>query len=564
LIKTLKLASIIVLSLIVFTTAVHEAEAASENTFQEVKASEILSKIQNGKSVEYDHVIIRGDLDSSELDLPIKRVNRTTYESEASLFSEKSKTSKIFALKTINSFIRINDSIFEGFVNFTNTFLDNSIDLSGSNFTKNTEFKGTTFGKLADFSRAIFSENADFGEATFKGNSVVFVFDQDALYEGADFRNSTFHGYADFEGDAFGCAIFDGATFDKSTTFYETTFNGYASFYETTFRDYASFYKTKFSGTTIFYKAIISGANFDGATLGGTSSYANADFGVANDFSEAIFQGNSRFEGASFGEDAEFCRAVFKGDADFSKATFHGIANFKAANDFSDVIFQGNTDFSRAIFIGDADFSKAKFIGKNKFFAANDFSEATFQGDADFRESIFADDINFKGNIFNGYFLGWDGIKQTLSYDEAVYLKLIKNFKDHGQFDNSDDCYYQYRTEKMMISFKSNFSAFLCDFISLVTCGYGIRWTNTIICAIFIMFMFGLIFSKNFSWDLKEALSISAIVLLSLPLEWSSSKRIAYSNFIEDHIYSVTLLRLIGWSLLIILISTLSRIMIRY
>ncbi len=58
---------------------------------REVQAREILSKIQNGEPVEYDHVIVRGDLDLSKSDLPERYVSRTTYEIDRLGLSETPK-----------------------------------------------------------------------------------------------------------------------------------------------------------------------------------------------------------------------------------------------------------------------------------------------------------------------------------------------------------------------------------------------------------------------------------------------------------------------------------------
>ena len=149
-------------------------------------------------------------------------------------------------------------------------------------------------------------------------------------------------------------------------------------------------------------------------------------------------------------------------------------------------------------------------------------------------------------------FLGWDNIKNSLTCDEATYLDLINNFKDHGQFDDADDCYYLYRLEKMS---QSNGYEFFWDMLSFITCGYGVRWINTLVFSILILFSFGVFFSRDCSWDLKEALNISIAVLLFLPLEWRPSKRAAYTNLIEKQIYAATLERLIGWSLLSIPIN---------
>ena len=47
-----------------------EDEEKIPESLREVPASEILAKIEKGEPVEYDNVIIKGDLDIRKLDLP--------------------------------------------------------------------------------------------------------------------------------------------------------------------------------------------------------------------------------------------------------------------------------------------------------------------------------------------------------------------------------------------------------------------------------------------------------------------------------------------------------------
>ena len=54
--------------------------AAPDDTSRIVPAEEILGKIERGEPVEYDSVIVVGDLDLSEVDLPTRHVERTDYE----------------------------------------------------------------------------------------------------------------------------------------------------------------------------------------------------------------------------------------------------------------------------------------------------------------------------------------------------------------------------------------------------------------------------------------------------------------------------------------------------
>jgi hypothetical protein len=62
---------------------------------KEILASEILDKIQKGEPVEYDHVIVKGDLDLGKLDnLPTQRINRRPYLE----YYDLPETSKVVAL----------------------------------------------------------------------------------------------------------------------------------------------------------------------------------------------------------------------------------------------------------------------------------------------------------------------------------------------------------------------------------------------------------------------------------------------------------------------------------
>lgn len=313
---------------------------------------------------------------------------------------------------------------------------------------------------------------------------------------------------------------------------------------------------------------------------------------------------------AQFNGDAYFGDVQFSGDANFQYTRFNGTTNFAEVRfgrkaDFNNGHFSGNTFFTQSQFIGNAYFFGSQFISKDvdwvfprgianfdltQFNNYTDFSGAQFSGDADFKGANFAKDLklNYAGfynlNLLNVSFkpsalvslsdgefmrsdssrilVRWDSIKNHLVYNELAYLYLIRNFKSLGFFDDADDCYYEYRWNKMFS--QTSFFGSLGDIISWASCGYGIGWINTVASAIFMIFLFGIIFSKHFCWDLRNAMWASAIVMLSLPAEWFPFGKDQYENFIKYHRKLAAFERLMGWSLLIILISTLSRIMIRY
>lgn len=132
-----------------------------------IKAEEILEKIEDGKPVEYENIIIFGDLDLYRIDLPVDKNKR----------------------RIISSIIKIEYSVIKGDV-----FFDRS------NFSKLVDFDGTVFTKAANFSDSQFCEDAGFSEAQFEG---------EANFSRAEFRTEANFSRVKFNGDAeFGSANF--------------------------------------------------------------------------------------------------------------------------------------------------------------------------------------------------------------------------------------------------------------------------------------------------------------------------------------------------------------------
>ena len=68
------------LALMALLLVVCLSDGASSDYCNVVQASEILAEIERGEPVKYDEVVVEGDLNLSELDLPIKHVERTESE----------------------------------------------------------------------------------------------------------------------------------------------------------------------------------------------------------------------------------------------------------------------------------------------------------------------------------------------------------------------------------------------------------------------------------------------------------------------------------------------------
>jgi uncharacterized protein YjbI with pentapeptide repeats len=355
----MKLAALIFLVLVALPLVVHGADGS--DSLPVVQASEILAKIQKGEPVEYDHVVVKGDLDLSQLQT------------------------------NVTSHIRINDSAFDGFVSFNYTNLDESIDLSGSNFTKDAYFWGATFRGNASFSRATFSGNANFSRATFSGN--------------ANFSRATFSGNANFSRATFsGNANFSRATFSGTANFSRATFSGDADFNEVTFSGDAYFNEVTFSGDAYFNEVTFSGnANFMGAAFSGDAY-----------FREATFSGDAYFNGATFIKRAAFYNAQFN-TTSFSYTQFDD-AFFDGAN------FRGELSLDRSkyknMYIKWSNITKLTYDASAYQLLIENFKKLGFLTDADnsyyqFRKeqfqhrSFWEDPLIYTSDLMAGVFYGY-------------------------------------------------------------------------------------------------------------------------------------------------------------
>lgn len=298
-----------------------------------------------------------------------------------------------------------------------------------------------------------------------------------------------------------------------------------------------------FNHTSFQNSVICNSTNFSRAAF-----FRHSYFNEYANFGHSKFGGTAYFQESDFNVKGEFVGATFKGAANFRKTDFY-------AADFSNGTFNSTVSFREGNFGEIADFSNTNF----KDFAY--FNETTFGQIAKFSDSKFERKAVLIDANINGNFIGWADIKNALICNDEVKLRLIKNLKDHGQFNDADNIYSQYRMEKMRYKFRSKDLGIIWDLLSYITCGYGVSIYNTIWSALVVWFLFGLLFSRDISGDLPKALWVSTIVFLSLPLEWYSDRK-RYKKVIEHHIRSATIERLIGMILIIIFISTYYRIIV--
>ena len=117
------------------------AEAIREVSSREVSANEILVKIEKGEAVNYDHSVIKGDIDIRQLSWP---------NDERPI---------------IKSQVIITNSRIEGKLNFRNAILEKQALFINTQFHKYTCFLGVWFEEGVTFERAKFIDSFVFNEA---------------------------------------------------------------------------------------------------------------------------------------------------------------------------------------------------------------------------------------------------------------------------------------------------------------------------------------------------------------------------------------------------------------
>jgi uncharacterized protein YjbI with pentapeptide repeats len=377
-----------------------------------VQASEIKAKMMKGEPIEYDSVIIEGNM-----------VLRDPGIAEEP--------------KPIISQIKITDSFFEGDVYFRNAIFHDSVNFLGTYFQGDADFKRAKFNGDSTFGQVWFVRGANFWGTVFS-------------WSYADFSNTWFSGYADFSG-----AEFSG---------------GYADFSRARVSDgYADFSGAEFSGGDAYFdETEFSGgdAYFDRAEFSGGDAY----------FDETEFSGgDAYFDRAEFsGGDAYFDEAEFKGIAQFSYVAFSKSASFK------NVQYRNRAYLNSAIFNGSTSFEDAQF-GSNAYF----------------ENTAFGSVLNLNRTGYNRLFLRWNSINnsQLSTSDYDAYLALMRNYVNLGWFEDSNNCYYEYRNKHRM-------EEHICiekgtDTIEWLLYGYGVKPFRPLGWIIGLVMAFGLVFRNG-------------------------------------------------------------------
>ena len=281
---------ILALCIIVFLFSVQSAEAEPSRI---IDAGEILKKIEQGQPVEYNNVIVKGDLDLSLLHNMERSAGRVS----------------------INSPIKIANSVILGHVVINKVALEDAIDFSGDKFMSRTTMTDSWFNDTASFNKASFEDVADFSTTRFNGPAVFSyarfgqtayfrdsAFVQDAKFISAQFSQQAYFQRARFSKDA----NFKSTKFDRGAIFKEAAFRQNADFKLAQFLQAVDFDSVRFQQAAGFDRAnFIQDANFDHAQFSQTANFGSANFHQESYFRNTSIK-NALFQDIQFKEDATF------------------------------------------------------------------------------------------------------------------------------------------------------------------------------------------------------------------------------------------------------------------
>jgi len=307
-------------------------------------------------------------------------------------------------------------------------------------------------------------------------------------------------------------------------------------------------------------------ADFTHADFNNEAYFTHVHFIDKADFSKVIFIGMADFYGADFNDIADFTPVKFKNEADFTDANFNDMADFESAN------FNDRANFCGAFFNDKANFCGAYFNDETNFMDSNFASTADFL-DADFCDRVyFSGATYYKINLTGACFkedieANWDSLEETLVCDGAVYIKLIKSFRNNEQFEDANRVYYIYRKDSQ--SDKSISLSKLGDIIMWISCGYGVKPGNAIVLSFFTVSIFALFYWKGngikyLKWP-DENDNIGMSFLDAFYFSVVTFTTIGYGDWYPTGKYRlfVMLEGILGWLLLALFLVTLTNIMIK-
>jgi hypothetical protein len=440
--------------------------------YKEVRAEDILKKIENDEDVKYTNCRIVGEINLNEIKL--KTVPNPSF---FKLVNEGTSKEELINLGYSEGL-----HVIESNISITNSIFENSSDFSKVLFNRPTNFIQSTFNKPTNFSQSTFNSSVDFSNAKF--NSYAY-------FSNAKFNSETYFSNAEFNSPAYfwdvkfnSSAYFSNAKFNSSADFLSSTLNSDANFSKVTFNSYVNFLSSSFKSSVNFYVVNFnSSATFTEVKFYSDASFFGATFNNLTYFMDAKFNSDANFGDAKFYSPVHFTRATIS-SANISHATFYSSA------DFYDAKFSNNASFFGTKFNSDANFGDAKFNS-----SAN-FSNAKFNSDTDFSDAKFNSDTYFLYLTFNSSanFLVPDTSEKIFTDGKTCEL-FMKSYNGEARYTDADNIYYNYRIKTLEDESFRSFSKWI-DFLSLITSGFGTNITYTLGCVAAFIILFAILY-KN-------------------------------------------------------------------
>ena len=214
---------------------------ATSTAQTKVPAKDIIRQINEGRPVEYNNVIIEGDLDLTDLE------NRDS--DRAPWFSFNDDTIESF----VGVSLKFTDCTFLGDV-LAYYHIERRDETYVAHFEKGVMFKNCIFKRASEFKYSKFQGAAIFAGCTFNEDA---NFKYSKFFNGPLFNNVTFESGADFKY----------AKFPGQTSFEKATFQGLANFKYTKFEAPLNMKSVAFEGSEDFKYTKVDGHSFESYLL---------------------------------------------------------------------------------------------------------------------------------------------------------------------------------------------------------------------------------------------------------------------------------------------------------
>ena len=279
-----------------------------------VPSHEIFLNLSRNETIEYNNVIIEGDLDFKK-SMPI-------YENGSS--------AKIM----INSSINIENSSIEGIVDLSSCIFNSPISFTDTYFNQSVLFRNSILQKNVSFLRCCFNDTIDCSNAMFQRI--------------ADLSDTQFNGSASFNRSEFKrCSLFQNSHFNKKAFFELARFGEKADFINSFYGGIAYF------NSSYYYDD----ASFGGSNFAKNAYFRDSKFQRAADFHNSYFAGSTSFRESKFLSSVYFNGTKFSKSADFVHCWILGSAFFYLVN------FGNDIELNSSEIIGDVIFEKSSFSG---------------------------------------------------------------------------------------------------------------------------------------------------------------------------------------------------------